>query len=113
MSGVEPTAGDGGDAVPGSILLVDADGPVLEFHGVVDKDVVRAFRLRVPPALWPERVDLAAATALDTQAVQLLVHLARKPRRQGRELEVRHVPDDLRPVLERAGMAHLDRPAAH
>ena len=110
MSEVEQPAGSGGDAVPGSIVLTSAGGPVLAFAGVVGKDVVRAFRLRVPPALWPERVDLSAVTSLDAAAVQLLVHLARKPRRQGRELQVDGVPAMLRPQLERAGLAHLARP---
>ena len=110
MSQVEQPAGNGGPAVPGSILLEDADGAVLVFRGDVDRDVVRAFRLRVPPALWPARADLAATTALDPVAVQLLVHLARKPRRQGGELQVTAVPAALRPVLERAGLAHLARP---
>ena len=112
MSEVEQTAGAGGDAVPGSVVLADVDGPVLQFSGVVGKDVVRAFRLRVPPALWPERVDLSAVTSLDAAAVQLLVHLTRKPRRRGRELDVTGVPPALRATLERAGLARLDRPDA-
>ena len=110
MSVVEQPAGNGGDAVPGSVVLADADGPVLQFAGEVGKDAVRAFRLRVPPALWPEQVDLSATTSLDAAAVQLLVHLARKPRRQGRELQVDGVPVTLGPQLERAGLAHLARP---
>ena len=110
MSEVEQPAGGGGDAVPGSIVLTDADGPVLVFTGTVGKDVVRTFRLRVPPALWAERVDLSAVTALDAAAVQLLVHLASKPRRQGRELQLDGVPTAIRPLLERAGLAHLTRP---
>ena len=112
MPQVEQPAGDGDPAVPGSILLADADGAVLVFAGDVDRDVVRAFRLRVPPALWPAHADLTASTALDPTAVQLLVHLARKPRRQGGELRVTGVPAALRPVLERAGLAHLSRPDA-
>ena len=106
MSEVEqPTA-------PGSILLEDADGPVLVFSGIIDKEAVRDFRLQVPPALWPGRVDLTAVTGLDDAGVLLLVHLSRRPRRQGRELEVLGVPSALRPVLERAGLTHLTRPAA-
>jgi anti-anti-sigma regulatory factor len=110
MSEVEQPAGNGREAVPGSVALADAGGPVLVFTGVVDKDVVRAFRLRVPPALWPGRVDLSAVTSLDAAAVQLLVHLARKPRRQGRELDVVGVPAALRATLERVGLARLGRP---
>ena len=94
----------------GSVELEDVDGPVLVLSGAVGKDAVRDFRLRVPPALWPERVDLAAVTSLDAVAVQLLVHLTRKPRRQGRELEVTGVPAALGPVLERAGLTRLTRP---
>ncbi|MEU2348379.1 STAS domain-containing protein [Modestobacter sp. NPDC049651] len=107
MSEVEVGAG----AVPGSIALTDADGAVLVFSGVVGKDVVRAFRLRVPPALWPERVDLSAVTSLDAAAVQLLVHLARRPRRAGRELQVHGAPARLRPLLDQAGLTRPDAAA--
>ena len=76
----------------------------------IDRDAVRNFRVQVPPALWPERVDLCDVELLTPAGVELLIHLARKPRRQGRELQVSGTPAALRPVLEKAGLAHLARP---
>jgi len=85
----------------------DADGPLLRFAGVIDREAVRRFRLLVPPASWPPRADLAAVSTLDAAGLELLVHLARKPRRHGGELEVLALPAGLRPVLERAGLSRL------
>ena len=108
-SGPEPA--DGGAAHPGDVVWTeDADGPVLQFSGAIDREVVRRFRRLVPPASWPPRADLTAATALDAAGLELLVHLARKPRRRGGELEVVGLPDHLRPVLVRAGLSRLLAP---
>jgi len=85
----------------------DADGPLLRFTGSVDRDAVRRFRLLVPPGSWPPRVDLGEVTAIDAAGLELLVHLARKPRRSGRELQVLAVPADLRPELTRVGLGSL------
>jgi anti-anti-sigma factor len=94
---------DGGEIV----WTQDDTGPLLRFSGTVDRDAVRRFRLLVPPASWPPRVDLAAVTAIDAAGLELLVHLARKPRRRGGELEVLTVPAELRPTLARAGLEQL------
>jgi ABC-type transporter Mla MlaB component len=85
----------------------DPAGPLLRFTGRVDREAVRRFRLLVPPASWPPRADLAEVTALDAAGVELLLHLARKPRRRGAELELLAVPEDLQQVLVRAGLARL------
>ena len=85
----------------------DAGGPLLRFVGVIDRDAVRRFRLLVPPSSWPPRADLADATDLDAAGLELLVHLARKPRRRGAALELLTVPGPLRPLLARAGLAQL------
>ena len=110
-SGPEPA--DGGAAHPGDVVWTeDADGPVLQFSGAIDREVVRRFRRLVPPASWPPRADLTAATALDAAGLELLVHLARKPARTGRRLELLGVPERLRPPIERAGLSQLlPRPA--
>jgi ABC-type transporter Mla MlaB component len=68
---------------------------------------VRRFRQLVPPASWPARADLAAVTAIDAAGLELLVHLARKPRRRGGELEVIGLPAALHAVLARAGLSQL------
>ena len=97
-----------GGSPTGTVQLgEDATGPLLRFTGVVDKEVVRAFRRRVAPASWPARVDLTAATGLDPAGLELLVHLARKPRRHGGELELLTVPRSLYPVFARAGLSRL------
>jgi len=101
-SGSEP-AGTGGEVV----RTEDAAGPLLQFRGSVDRAAVRRFRRLVPPSSWPPRVDLSAVTALDAAGLELLVHLARKPRRAGNELEVLAVPAELRPALDRAGLGRL------
>ena len=85
----------------------DATGPLLRFRGSIDREAVRRFRLLVPPASWPARADLAEVTALDAAGLELLVHLARKPRRRGGELHLLALPEHLRPVLERAGLSRL------
>ena len=97
-----------GDPEPGGIVPAeDATGALLRFSGVIDREAVRRFRLLAPPASWPARADLAAVTSIDTAGLELLVHLARKPRRRGGELEVLGLPTELRPVLERAGLSRL------
>jgi ABC-type transporter Mla MlaB component len=85
----------------------DATGPLLRFSGSIDREAVRRFRLLVPPSSWPARADLGAVTALSPAGLELLVHLARKPRRRGGELELTALPEHLRPVLARAGLATL------
>jgi ABC-type transporter Mla MlaB component len=85
----------------------DATGPLLRFSGPIDREAVRRFRRLVPPSSWPARVDLAAVTRLDPAGLQLLVHLARKPRRRGDRLTLLAVPELLRPVLADAGLAGL------
>ena len=85
----------------------DATGPLLTFTGRIDRETVRRFRLLVPPASWPARADLAAVTALDVAGLELLVHLARKPARTGKRLELLAVPAHLRPSIERAGLTQL------
>ena len=85
----------------------DPAGPLLRFVGAIDREAVRRFRLSVPPTSWPSRADLAEVTALDSAGVELLLLLARKPRRRGAELELLTVPGHLRPGLARAGLARL------
>jgi ABC-type transporter Mla MlaB component len=85
----------------------DATGPLLTFTGRIDRETVRRFRLLVPPASWPARADLSAVTALDVAGLELLVHLARKPARTGSRLQLLHVPEQLRPALQRAGLSQL------
>ena len=95
-------------AGPGEVLIEqDGDGPLVRFTGAIDRDAVRRFRLAAPPATWPTRADLSAATTLDPAALELLVHLTRKPRRRGGELVLVGVPSQLRPVLVRAGLSGL------
>jgi anti-anti-sigma factor len=101
-AGPDP-AGNGGDVVRSE----DATGPLLRFSGAIDREAVRRFRRLVPPASWPARADLSGVTSIDAAGLELLVHLARKPRRRGGELEVLGLPTELRPVLERAGLSPL------
>jgi anti-anti-sigma factor len=89
------------------VVAEDATGPLLRLVGAIDRDAVRRFRLRVPPASWPPRADLTEVTSLDAAGLELLVHLARKPRRRGGELQLLGLPDHLRPVLVRAGLSRL------
>jgi anti-anti-sigma factor len=103
-----PDLTGGGAAGSGEIVRAeDATGPLLRFSGSIDREAVRRFRLLVPPASWPPRVDLAAVTGIDAAGLELLVHLARKPRRHGGRLAVLAVPAELRPALARAGLAQL------
>ena len=95
-------------AGPGAVSLEqDGDGPLVRFTGAVDRHAVRRFRLATPPASWPGRADLSTATSLDAAALELLVHLTRKPRRRGGELVLLDVPTPLQPVLARAGLSGL------
>jgi anti-anti-sigma factor len=93
--------------LPGGIEL--QDGPVrqLRFHGPITKDVVRDFRLHVRPTDWPSRVDLSGVTAMDTAGLELLLHLARKQKRFGGELEVVEPPAALRRTMEQGGLTRL------
>jgi len=104
-TGPEPAAAAGlrGEVVPGE----DDGGPLLRFRGVIDREAVRRFRLTVPPASWPARVDLSGVTSIDAAGLELVVHLDRKPRRRGGQLEVLGLPTELRPVLARAGLSRL------
>ena len=105
-SGPDPARS--GAAVLGEIVVAeDAAGPLLRFSGVIDREAVRRFRLLAAPSTWPARADLAAVTRIDAAGLELLVHLARKPRRRGGELELLALPAELRPVLERAGLSRL------
>lgn len=103
MSPGSPPAEPGGEVV----RIEDATGPLLQFRGSVDREAVRRFRRLVPPSSWPPRVDLSAVSSLDAAGLELLVMLARKPRRAGNELEVLGVPAELRPALTRAGLGSL------
>ena len=98
-----PDPADRGDVV----WSEDDAGPLLRFRGAIDRDAVRRFRLLVPPASWPARADLSDVTSLDAAGLELLVHLARKPRRRGGELQVLGLPEHLRPVLDSAGLSRL------
>ncbi|MCZ2825722.1 MULTISPECIES: STAS domain-containing protein [unclassified Modestobacter] len=99
-SGLDPAAGE---VVPGE----DETGPLLRLSGRIDREVVRRFRLLVPPSAWPDRVDLSAVTAIDAAGLQLLVHLSRKPERRGERLRLLAVPAELQPALTRAGLSRL------
>ena len=93
--------------LPGRIAL--DDGPVrqLRFSGPITKDVVREFRLQVRPTDWPSRVDLSEVSAMDTAGLELLLHLARKQKRFGGELEVVEPPPALRRTMEQGGLTKL------
>jgi anti-anti-sigma factor len=97
--------------LPGRIEL--DDGPVrqLRFSGPITKDVVREFRLQVRPTDWPSRVDLSDVTAMDTAGLELLLHLARKQKRFGGELEVVEPPPALRRTMEQGGLTRLSHGA--
>ena len=102
-------SGSAADDEPrGAVVLgEDALGPLLHFRGVIDREAVRRFRLTVPPSAWPARADLAEVTTLDAAGLELVVHLDRKPRRRGGQLDVLGLPAELRPVLARAGLSRL------
>ena len=99
-TGAAPAAGE-------VVWTEDATGPLLTFTGRIDRETVRRFRLLVPPASWPARADLAGVTALEVAGLELLVHLARKPARTGKRLELLAVPAHLRASIERAGLTQL------
>ena len=103
MSAVPATPGD----QPGGIVL--EEGPVrqLRFTGRIVKDVVRVFRLQVRPAAWPSRVDLSHVTSMDSSGLELLLHLARKQKRFGGELEVVEPPPPLRRTMEQGGLTRV------
>ncbi len=106
MSATPDVAGKGasrGEIAPGE----DETGALLRFRGVIDREAVRRFRRLAPPSSWPARVDLAEVTTLDAAGLELLVHLARKPRRHGGELELLTVPRNLYPAFARAGLSQL------
>jgi len=92
----------------GEVVWAEDDaGPLLRLTGSIDREAVRRFRLLVPPASWPSRADLAGVTALDPAGIELLLHLVRKQRRHGADLELVALPETLRPVLARAGLSRL------
>jgi anti-anti-sigma factor len=103
-----PIPAIGPDVPPGAIRLVE-DAPVrhLRFTGTIGRDAVREFRLQVRPAAWPARVDLSEVTSLDAAGVELLVHLARKQKRTGGELEVVQPPARLGRLMEQTGLTRV------
>jgi anti-anti-sigma factor len=103
MPPVLPAAGD----PAGGIVL--EEGPVrqLRFTGRIGRDVVRHFRLEVRPTAWPSRVDLSGVTAMDSAGLELLLHLARKQKRFGGELEVVEPPPPLRRAMEQGGLTRV------
>jgi anti-anti-sigma factor len=107
MSTTPDGAGNGaaprGAIAPGE----DGTGALLRFSGVIDREAVRRFRRLAPPSSWPARADLADVATIDSAGLELLVHLARKPRRHGGELELLAVPRSLYPVFARAGLSRL------
>ena len=92
----------------GSISLVD-DGALLVFTGEIDKDVVRHFRVTVRPAQWPARVDAREVTFMSSAGLELMVHLARKQKRAGAELELVEPPTSLRLLLNQTGLNRVFR----
>jgi anti-anti-sigma factor len=105
-----PIPAAGPDVPPGAIRLVE-DAPVrhLRFTGAIGRAAVRGFRLQIRPAAWPARVDLSEVTSLDAAGVELLVHLARKQKRTGGELEVVQPPAPLRQLMEQSGLTRVSR----
>lgn len=103
MTTVPAASPDGGIALD--------EGPVrqLRFTGGITRDVVREFRLAVRPAAWPARVDLSGVTAMDGAGLELLLHLARKQRRSGGELEIVEPPPALRRTMEQGGLTRVGR----
>ena len=97
---------------PGGIVLEETPVRQLRFTGRIGKDVVRVFRLQVRPAAWPSRVDLSEVTAMDSSGLELLLHLARKQKRFGGELEVVEPPPPLRRTMEQGGLTRVSRWAA-
>jgi len=111
---VPAAAGRAAGSPAGEVVWAeDAAGALLLFSGRIDREAVRRFRRLVPPSSWPARADLSAVTFLDAAGLELLVHLSRKPRRQGRDLDLVAVPAALHPAMERAGLSQLlPRPGA-
>jgi ABC-type transporter Mla MlaB component len=103
MTSVPASAGE----QPGGIDLEESPVAQLRFTGTITRDVVRTFRLRVRPPSWPARVDLSAVTAMDGAGLELLLHLARKQKRFGGELEVVEPPAALRRAMERGGLTRV------
>ena len=103
-----PIPAAGRDVPPGAIMLVE-DAPVrhLRFTGDIGRDAVREFRLQVRPAAWPSRVDLRGVSAMGSAALELLLHLARKQKRFGGELEVIEPPSPLRRLMEQSGLTRV------
>ena len=93
--------------LPGRIELDEEPVRQLRFSGPITKDVVREFRLQVRPTDWPSRVDLSDVTAMDTAGLELLLHLARKQKRFGGELEVVEPPPALRRTMEQGGLTRV------
>ena len=102
---------DAGRAAPsGAIALVENCAVrQLRFTGAIGRDAVREFRLSVRPAAWPARVDLSGVRSMDSAGLELLLHLARKQKRFGGELEVVQPPAPLRRLLERSGLTRVSR----
>jgi anti-anti-sigma factor len=100
---------DTGRAAPSSAITLVEDAPVrqLRFTGDIGKDVVREFRLSVRPASWPSRVDLSEVRSMDSAALELLLHLARKQKRFGGELEVVEPVAPLRRLMEQSGLTRV------
>ena len=92
----------------GSITLTEA-GALLVLSGEIDKDVVRHFRVTVRPADWPARVDAREVTFMSSAGLELLVHLARKQKRSGGELELVEPPTSLRLLLSQTGLNRVFR----
>ncbi len=92
----------------GSISLVE-DGTQILFTGEIDKEVVRHFRVTVRPAQWPARVDARGVTFMSSAGLELMVHLARKQKRAGAELELIDPPTSLRLLLAQTGLNRVFR----
>jgi anti-anti-sigma factor len=92
----------------GSVDL-EQGGGLLVLRGEIDKEVVRHFRLTVRPADWPARVDAREVTFMSSAGLELMVHLARKQKRSGAELEVVEPPASLRMLLTQTGLSRVFR----
>ncbi len=90
-------------------LLDDVDPPVLHFSGEIDRHVVRDFRVHVRPAQWPARADVRDVTYMSSAGLELLVHLGRKQKRSGSELELIEPSRALRQLLAQTGLHRVFR----
>ena len=90
-------------------LLDDTDPHVLHFSGEIDRHVVREFRVTVPPARWPARADVRDVTYMSSAGLELLVHLGRKQKRAGGELELVEPSRALRELLAQTGLHRVFR----